>query len=106
MNDKISAPFTQEQVQNLVNFQKSGMHPFTCCGHDGCNRGDDLSNGVLIPIEQGWICPCGKYRQYWAHAFMADPASVAFFKEQLEAIKSGKYKVLIQPTSHNETDPT
>lgn len=65
MSEKITAPFTEEQVLSLNGFQASGvMHPFTC---GECPR-------VLVAIEFGWVCPrteCG-YRQDWAHSFMAD----------------------------------
>lgn len=84
--DKIFAPFTKEQIQRLIGYQQGEItyktnigemtidvtpHPFTCMGHDGCTRPQDLNEGILIPIEEGWICPCGKYRQNWCYEFMA-----------------------------------
>jgi hypothetical protein len=71
--DKITAPFTLEQVKYLNAFQKSGwMHPFTC----GFNRTDANhldGEGVLVATEAGWICPFCPYTQDWAHGFMAEP---------------------------------
>jgi len=130
----INAPFTEEQVNNLNDYQKSGMfHPFTCCSHESsttCKR--RLSNearykkeqeylkqdiewlkqevgkinadyaidvyaidwknwqlanilaaidipftneneGLLVATTEGWVCPCGEYKQDWAHEFMANP---------------------------------
>lgn len=62
--DKIKAPFTQEQVENLNRFQSLGyVHPFTC--------GNDKCRAILIATENGWICPeCG-YEQDWAPSTMA-----------------------------------
>lgn len=62
--------FTEEQVKNINEFQKSGvMHPFTCgnCG------------ATLVATNDGLICPtegCG-YTQDWCHGFMADGSAVA-----------------------------
>lgn len=70
---KITAPFTPEQVKKLQQWQNTlSFHPFTCCSHEGCERGEDKDGGVLVPSTEGWICPCGKYTQDWAHDFMAD----------------------------------
>lgn len=65
---KIDAPFTDEQVENLNAFQENMLaHPFTCDG-SGCEQ--DVS-AILKATNEGWVCPCGKYKQSWAHAFMA-----------------------------------
>lgn len=62
----LKAPWTDEQVDHLNAFQRSGaFHPFTC----GKCRND------LVATTGGWICPttdCG-YTQDWAHEFMAQP---------------------------------
>lgn len=79
--EKIKAPFTQEQVDKLNEFQKLGkFHPFTCCSPDifDCKRKKDEGEtpeerqGILIASNEGWICPCGKYQQDWAYSFMID----------------------------------
>lgn len=70
--------FTDEQVESINGFQKSGcMHPFTC-GNKKC-RAD------LIATNAGLVCPtdgCG-YTQDWCHSFMSDGS----WKAQLELVK-------------------
>lgn len=61
----MKAPFTDEQVRNLNDYQRASfMHPFTCgvCSDD------------LIAEREGWRCPTPgcTYTQDWAHDFMAD----------------------------------
>lgn len=72
----INAPFTPEQVERLNAFQQAGrIHPFTCCSDgpaDQCERRLRKSEGLLIATPEGWVCPCGAYRQTWAHGFMAN----------------------------------
>lgn len=71
------APWTDEQVRSLNDFQRSGvMHPFT-------GRNDLLPFGkddVLEATMDGWVSKVDpEYRQTWAHAFMADRSwEVAF----------------------------
>jgi hypothetical protein len=82
---KITAPFTNEQVLKLIAWQEGTntfatqvggdlinvpAHPFTCCSHEGCERLEQPNEGALIPTNDGWICPCGKYKQDWCHDFM------------------------------------
>lgn len=63
---KITAPWTQEQVDLLNAAQTSGyLHPFTCPGdRDVCKFHRDL-----IATVDGWVCGCGRYRQDWAFDF-------------------------------------
>lgn len=69
MNNIIYAPFSDEQVIKLNEFQKSKrFHPFTC---GGCDRNRD-DQGILIATNDGWVCPCGKYKQDWADSFMVE----------------------------------
>ena len=82
--EKIKAPFTKEQVEALNNFQKDGrFHPFTCGSPEDIAeclvaKNDveilaiGLNEGILIASEDGWICPCGQYKQDWAYKFMAE----------------------------------
>lgn len=76
MDNKEEKPvFTEEEVRLLNEFQQAGKyHPFTCCGttSDGekCDRSKQPNDGELIATTSGWICPCGKYTQNWAHASM------------------------------------
>lgn len=76
--ERIDAPFTDEQVTQLNKYQKSGgFHPFTCdrkakeC-EVRTEPKDWSKDGVLLATTDGWTCPCGKYKQNWAHQFMAD----------------------------------
>lgn len=69
MIEKIKAPFTEDQVTLLNAYQTNGLfHPFTCCSFNGCDRSDKK----LIATKSGWVCPCGLYKQKWAHKFMVD----------------------------------
>lgn len=70
----IKAPFNNEQIKNLKKYQKRGdRHPFTCRGDDiNCNRSEREDGGILIPKEEGMVCPCGKYTQKWVHDFMCE----------------------------------
>ncbi len=64
---RIVAPFTQEQVVSLNNFQMWGtFHPFTGTNHDG-------QKVDLKATRRGWVADCnGKPVQKWAHKFMTD----------------------------------
>ena len=68
----IKSPFTKEEVDKLNKFQNSGeFHPFTCDRvSQKCETKTSKKEGILIATEMGWICPCGEYKQYWAHDFM------------------------------------
>ncbi len=69
--ETLKAPFTDEQVVALNRYQEETfMHPFTCCSHDGCERHEREDSGMLIATNEGWVCPCGKWKQDWAHEFM------------------------------------
>jgi len=70
---RIFAPFSEEQVKALKNWQEKGFHPFTCCSFEDCKRSEQKNEGELIPYSEGWICPCGKYTQDWCHDFMLKP---------------------------------
>ena len=65
---QITAPWTEDQVESLNQYQESGvMHPFTC-GHGSHD---------LHATKEGWVCTiCEKegrtYTQNWCHTFMAD----------------------------------
>lgn len=73
-NKKINAPFTDKQVTALNQFQTFGMmYDFTCANNNSCERSDDNNWGVLTATNDGWVCPCGKYKQKWAWEFMIHP---------------------------------
>lgn len=83
--EQIKAPFTDEQVEKLKAWQtgfiedpessiyiESGgnriygqpVHPFTCVRKE-CDRSKRADDGILIPTNNGWVCPCGAYTQDW-----------------------------------------
>ena len=81
----IKAPFTKKQVNSLNKFQKeTRYHPFTCCSPEEiveCTRASKeidgeiikgTTDGLLVATEEGWVCPCGRYKQDWAYAFMLE----------------------------------
>jgi len=68
--------FSKETVDKLNEYQKTGIfHPYTCGGSNleecyrrhGKGKTYEEKECILIATEQGWICPCGKYTQNWAH---------------------------------------
>ena len=88
--DKITAPFTPEQVEALNHYQEyTQFHPFTCGGADpDCERSQGEGEGLLKATPEGWTCPCGRYTQNWAHAFMTGkPINI---EEQLKTLFDGK----------------
>lgn len=69
-DDKVTAPWTAEQVASLNDYQASGvMHPFTGRNDLAPDREDD----VLVATPDGWISTLDpEYRQTWAWRWMAD----------------------------------
>ena len=64
-NDKIEAPWTQEQVDALNRWQQAGfVHEFTCPS--------DHPDRTLLATPEGWACQQCTYRQNWAHRFMLE----------------------------------
>jgi len=85
MTEMIEAPFTDEQVRNINDFQNGGnRHPFTCCSPEEiteCTRAGKMvdgkyvqgtSGGLLIASNDGMVCPCGEYEQHWVYKIMTD----------------------------------
>lgn len=70
-------PWSQEYVDILnANQNNTRFHPYTCGGgnkgiNPKCERQqvpiDWSKEGKLIATKDGWICPCGEYKQNWAH---------------------------------------
>jgi len=53
-----------EEVEKLQAHQDDGRyHPYTCCSYDGCQRSPENNWGTLIPTQEQWVCPCGRYKQ-------------------------------------------
>lgn len=72
----IKTPWTQEHVDKLNKYQNnSPFHPYTCGVGNGenpkCERQkipmDFGKDGKLIATKDGWICPCGEYKQDWSY---------------------------------------
>lgn len=64
----MKAPFTEEQINNINDYQNRGMfHPFTCT----------TGSHTLIANADGLYCPnCPDYHQDWVHDGMADGSIV------------------------------
>jgi hypothetical protein len=72
---RVEAPFSQEQVDHINEFQRTGfMHPFTCPHCSGCSDRD------LIASENELRYPNCDYRQTWVHDFMANGEAVANYR--------------------------
>jgi hypothetical protein len=70
MSDIVEAPWTDDQVKSLNEYQKSGViHPFT-----GNNElAPDDSDNILVATTDGWISEVDpEYHQNWAWSWMAD----------------------------------
>jgi hypothetical protein len=73
---QIKAPFTQDQVNHINEFQESNIvHPFTC-GNDG---------SILFAHCAGLECSSCDYTQDWVHEGMADGT---FLLDQAALLKS------------------
>lgn len=80
--EKITPPWTAEEVEALNAFQTDGrFHPFTCGNKDRHPQIEHPSGWtetvgeVLVATEHGWTCTHCDYTQKWAHQFMAQPRS-------------------------------
>ncbi len=76
----VKAPWTDEQVENLNRYQKSGsFHPFTCGLYELTRKlyGRDKAKNcrwLLVATNLGWVCSregC-QYTQDWAHDAMVN----------------------------------
>ena len=70
----IHAPFNEEQVKNINEYQTDGMmHPFTCpCDHDDGAETEHIAEHLLIADKKRLYCGDCDYEQFWVHDFMAD----------------------------------
>lgn len=62
---KSSAPFTEQEVKNINDFQVNSPGPKLTCEND---HGDQ--NRVLIATKDGLKCPTCGYVQNWCHTFI------------------------------------
>ena len=66
---QVIAPWTDEQVLNLLRWQSCPwVHPFTCA------KEHKLGGVRLLPTNEGWVCSIQTcdYTQNWAHDHMTD----------------------------------
>jgi hypothetical protein len=103
VTDKITAPWTPDQVDRLNRFQRLGhVHEFTCpYAHDGADR-------TLVATKAGWICPHCDYRQDWAHAMMLEvpPPPFAEFSrdDMVDVLHRYRRKELTADSAADEID--
>ncbi len=84
----VKAPFTDEQVTALSLYQRLGIvHPFVCMT-DQCDKSDSVDGGVLIPTNDGWVCPCGKYTQDWCTDYSLSAENI---KDEWNNSRLGKF---------------
>lgn len=72
---RITAPFSDEQVKELKNWQRNyKVQPLTCPNRDAPGHIERLNRekGTLVPYRAGWFCLDCDYSQDWAHKFMVD----------------------------------
>lgn len=69
IRDNSKGLWPNEKVELLKYRQnKKEFHPYTCDRSSvNCEVTINNGDGVLIPTNEGWICPCGNYRQFWSH---------------------------------------
>lgn len=88
ITEEMKAPWTQEQVNNLMKWQQcEWVHPFTCCSPEqsaNCHRANRTGEGILIPTTEGWQCSCGWYKQNWAHQYMLDGNIPPDWREEIK----------------------
>jgi hypothetical protein len=79
---EVEAPWTDEQVENLRQFQASPrVHPFT---HDECAV-DEHGQRSLIPTRDGWVAhEGGPVVQDWAWSAMLDGSMLKSVNEMYE----------------------
>ena len=54
----------QERIDELKKIQNNPMlHGYTCPGDNQFCRTSKYNDGLLIPTPDGWVCPCGEYKQ-------------------------------------------
>lgn len=70
---QVSAPFSEDQVLSLNEFQQSNfVHPFTCGSGHRTDEAHGEERGRLLATTAGWVCPPCGYTQDWAHDWMAN----------------------------------
>lgn len=66
---KIKTLWTQEHVDKLNEYQKSGQfHPYTCGSGNRTDEHHLDGQGILVATLDGWKCPYCDYTQTWSHS--------------------------------------
>lgn len=66
-SNNLKSDFSEETVKRLNEFQNIEFyHPYTC-DRNSPNCQVKENDGALIATTEGWICPCGDYKQNWHH---------------------------------------
>lgn len=67
MNWERNTDFSEENIKMLNESQASGnIHPYTCDGSgEKCEKNTKGKEGKLTATKDGFICPCGNYKQEW-----------------------------------------
>jgi hypothetical protein len=89
-SDKLTSPFSDDQIEKINNWQKGPGHAFAC-GEKNCREQDNL----LVATTEGMVCSCGAWKQNWVHGCMLeDPYDM--FPEGMKKIwkKQGILKVV------------
>lgn len=87
MSDVVRTPWNDSQITALNLYQAAGfMHPYTCGTKEKHAAG---AGENLLATPSGWVCPNCDYRQYWAHAFSADLATVVAAKRDMDELLGG-----------------
>jgi hypothetical protein len=69
MSDTIAAPWSDEQVIKLNDYQQCGwVHGYTCVNRGNPSHFGTGSEGLLEARNDGWHCDVCGYHQTWAHA--------------------------------------
>ena len=80
-------------IDKLNELQTMGIvHPYTCdrrateCEVNTVPR-DYSKDGILIATEEGWVCPCGMYRQNISS--VPSDEVMEMFREQIKKFTNG-----------------
>jgi len=81
--DRVKAPFTDEQVDAINQWQNtSTVHPLTC---GSGNRKDEKhldGEGILVASKDGLVCPYCDYKQDWVPDGVAFPGEIFVVDEK------------------------
>lgn len=94
-NLPVKAPFTDEQLKNINDWQNCGLAPPLKCGGSAYCQRKGKHPRILFPTQDGLVCSCCIYKQDWV------PEMVANFDIEL-AKSSSAMKGLIEAAEKNK----